>query len=60
MPKAMSIAGLGIAGLTLLIFVADLAIGIPFGRANMTMDIGFATAAAILGYLSFSAFRDTV
>ncbi|TWT87728.1 hypothetical protein Mal64_32710 [Pseudobythopirellula maris] len=58
MPKAMSIAGMAIAGLTLVVFLADLALGIPFGGANMMMDIGFVLGAAILTYLGFNAFRD--
>ena len=57
MAKAMSIFGMAVAGLLLLAFGLDLVIGAPFGGANAMMDIGFAVAAAILGYMSFDAFR---
>lgn len=57
MPKAMSIFGMVVAGLLLLAFGLDPILGIPFGGANTMMDIGFAVCAAILGYMSFDAFR---
>jgi hypothetical protein len=59
MAKAMSIAGMVVAGLLLATFAADLALGIPFGGVQMVTDIGFIVGAALLGYLSFSAFRDS-
>ncbi len=57
MAKAMSIFGMAVAGLLLLAFGLDVVIGVPFGGASTVMDIGFAVAAAILGYMSFDAFR---
>jgi hypothetical protein len=59
MAKAMSIAGMVVAGLLALIFTADLAVGIPFGRVELLTDVGFLTSALILGYLSWNAFRDS-
>lgn len=58
MAKVMTFGGMAVAGLSLLLFGADLALGIPFNRANSIMDIGFIISAGILGYLSWSAFRD--
>lgn len=58
MAKVMTFGGMAVAGLIALVFGLDLALGIPFGRANMLIDIGFALCAAILGYLSWNAFRD--
>jgi len=58
MPKALTILGMVVAGFTLLIFALDLALSIPFGKANSLMDIAFAICGAILGYLSWSAFRE--
>lgn len=58
MSKAMTILGMAVAGLVGLVFVLDLAVGIPFDRANLTMDIGALLAAAILGYLSWDALRE--
>ena len=59
MAKAMSIAGMVVAGLLALIFLADLAVAIPFGRVGTITDMGFLMSALILGYLSWDAFRDS-
>jgi hypothetical protein len=58
MSKAMTILGMVVAGIVGLVFILDLAVGIPFDRANMVMDIGALIAAAILGYLSWDALRE--
>ena len=58
MAKVMTFGAMAIAGLCALLFGLDLALGIPFGRANMLIDIGFVLCALILGYLSWNAFRD--
>ncbi len=60
MPKALCISGIVVAALLLLVFGLDLAIGIPFNKANTTMDIGFIVCSGILGYLSWSTFREQV
>ena len=59
MAKAMSIAGMIVAGLLALVFIADLALGIPFNRVGPLTDVGFLASASILGYLSWNAFRDS-
>ncbi len=59
MAKAMSIAGMIVAGLIALIFIADLALGIPFSRVGTMTDVGFVVSALILAYLSWNAFRDS-
>jgi threonine/homoserine/homoserine lactone efflux protein len=58
MSKAMTIVGMVVAGLVGLVFLLDLAAGIPFDRANSVMDVGALIGAAILGYLSWDAMRD--
>ena len=60
MPKALSMMGMLVAILVLLIFALDLALGIPFGgtKASGTMDILMVLAGAVLGYLSWAAFRE--
>lgn len=58
MAKAMTFGGMAVAGLSLLLFGLDLALGIPFGRANILIDIGFVLCSGILGYLSWNAFSD--
>ncbi len=59
MAKAMSIAGMIVAGLIALVFIADLAMGIPFSRVATATDVGFLVSALILAYLSWNAFRDS-
>jgi hypothetical protein len=60
MAKAMSIAGFVVAGLLVVAFGADLALGIPFSRADKLTDVGFLISGAILAYLSWSALRDNI
>lgn len=59
MAKAMSISGMIVAGLIALVFIADLAIGVPFGGVGKLTDVGFVLSSLILGYLSWNAFRDS-
>ncbi len=58
MPKAMTIFGMVVAGLLALVFALDMIVGIPFQGAKWGMDLGALTAAIILGYLSYSTFRE--
>ena len=58
MAKALTIFGMVVAGLLALVFVADMAVGVPFSGASWTMDIGAIIAAGVLGYLAWDAFRD--
>lgn len=58
MPKALTIAGLVVSGCLLLLFGLDLAIGVPFRRIDKTMEISFVISALVLGYLSWTTYRD--
>lgn len=58
MPKTLSLSGLAIGGLIVLVFGADLAIGVPFSRAAPIINIGFLIAGLALCYLSYDAFKD--
>ncbi|MBX3424217.1 MAG: hypothetical protein KF688_00935 [Pirellulales bacterium] len=58
MSKALTIAGLVVAGLVALVFTLDLLISIPFQGASTLMDVGAIIGAAMLGYASFEAFRE--
>lgn len=60
MSKAMTIAGMVVAALVFLVFALDLATGAIFGStsASSAMHIGAIIAAAILGYVSFTTFRE--
>ncbi len=58
MPKALCIAGMVVAILVLILFLLDLAVGVPFKRASVTLDVIFVISAAILGYLSLMTLRE--
>lgn len=58
MAKALCILSLIVALGMLLLFGLDLAIGIPFRKSSMNMDIGFVVASALLAYMSWSALRE--
>ncbi len=63
MPKALCISGMVVAALLLLIFGLDMILGFPFGVAEQTsyfMHGGVVVSSAILGYLSWSAWREQV
>ena len=63
-PKKMVVGSMVVAGLIALAAIADLVIGIPFsghesGKTHtFLMDIMFIVSAAIVGYLSWDAYRD--
>ena len=58
MGKALSLLGVVVAALLLVAFTLDVAIGIPFSKASILMDVGFIICGAILAYLSWSTFRE--
>ena len=58
MAKGMTIAGMVVAALVLLLFTIDFVAGIPFGAEGKMMHIGAILASIILGYISFSTFRE--
>lgn len=58
MPKILCIIGIAVAGMLLLVFGLDLVLGFPFHGANALMSMGFIVCSLILGYLSWSTFRE--
>ena len=58
MVKGLTIAAMAVAVLMLLLFLMDLALGIPFRRAAPIMDIVFVLSSIGLGYASWNAYRD--
>jgi len=59
MEKGLTYAGLGVAGLMLLIFLLDLVAGFPFGGGSFTtVDILGILAAGVVGYLAWNTMRD--
>ena len=58
MPKALCLVGTIVAGLLLLVFGLDLAVGFPFHRVSPPMDIGCLLCSIILGYISWTTLRE--
>lgn len=58
MPRVLTIVGMSVAGLLLLLFGLDLAIGIPFSKASVMMDLMFLVSAGMLGYMSWTTYRE--
>ncbi len=57
MPKGFTILGMVTSILVLILFTADIAAGFPFNRQFM-LDIVFLICGAILGYISWSTFKE--
>ena len=60
MPKALCLTGMVIAVLVLVLFLLDLAVAVPFGRASLFMDIAMLVCAVMLGFISWTTFREQV
>ena len=58
MSKAMTIAGLVVAAVTVLIFGIDFVANVPFNTESKMMNIGAIIAGMLLGYTSFSTLRE--
>lgn len=61
MPKALCLTGMVIAILVFAIFLLDLVLpaGMAFfSKASITLDVVFVVSALILGYLSWTTFRE--
>ena len=58
MPRSLAIFGMVVAGLLVVMFGADLAIGFPFRKASLAMDLALLICAAALGYMSWTTYRE--
>ena len=58
MPKALCMSGIAVAILIILLFAADLIIGLPFKRASILIDICLLISAAMLGVISWFTLRE--
>jgi hypothetical protein len=58
MERIMCFASMGVAGLLLLLFVLDIALGMPFGGISKAVDIFGILVSGLVLYLAFDAFRD--
>jgi len=58
MPKVLCLAGMVIAIFVFAIFLLDLVLAWPFEKASWGLDATFVSCAVLLGYLSWTAFRE--
>jgi len=58
MEKWLCRGSMGVAGLLLLLFLLDLALGFPFSRVNLFVDIFGLIASGLVFYLAYDAFKD--
>lgn len=58
MGKAMTIGGLVVALLVALLFLLDLALGVPFQRASWIIDVCFLISGLGMATLSFLTLRE--
>ena len=58
MPRILCIIGLVISCLIALLFLLDMAAGVPFNRHSMLMDGVFLVSALVFAFLSFQTYRE--
>ena len=52
MSKSVPFVGVVVSGIVGILFLADLAVAIPFSRVSLLADVGFVLSSGILAYLS--------
>ena len=52
--KSVPFVGMVGSGIVGILFLADLAVAIPFSRVSVLADVGFILSSGILAYLSWS------
>jgi predicted exporter len=52
--KSVPFVGMVVSGIVGILFLADLAVAIPFSRVSVLADVGFILSSGILAYLSWS------
>jgi uncharacterized protein YacL len=52
--RVIGLSGMILAVLVAVLFVADLAVGVPFGRLSVVIDVGFLLASLVVAYLGWS------
>ena len=58
MSKVLCYSGIATAGMLLILFFLDLAIGVPFKKADMVMDIVFLVSSTGLGLISWLTLKE--
>ncbi len=56
--KILTFAAMGIAGLLTLIFLLDAALGAPFGRQSIVLDVLFIFGGAFVLWQSYETYRE--
>lgn len=51
--KLLAMLGMVMAGVIAVVFTADLAAAVPFGRASVVADAGFIVSSLLVGYASW-------
>jgi len=52
--KFLPMTGMIVSGLVGILFLADLAVKVPFRRVSVPLDVGFLVASLIVAYLSWT------
>jgi hypothetical protein len=58
MEKWLCWVSMGLAGLSLLLFLLDLFLSVPFGGISKTVDVLIILSCGVVLYLAYDAFRD--
>ncbi len=58
MEKWLCRGSMGVAGLLFLLFLLDIAIGFPFQKVNVAVDVFGILASGLVFYLAWDAFKD--
>lgn len=56
--KILTLVSMVVAGILTLIFGLDLVLGLPFGRANIVLDIMFLLGGALLLWQGYETYRE--
>jgi hypothetical protein len=56
--KVLTLVAMVVAGLLTLVFVLDAALGIPFGRQNLILDILFILGGGFILWQGFETYRE--
>jgi hypothetical protein len=58
MEKKLCLASMGVAGFVLLLFALDVALGIPFSKVSVIVDILGILTSGLVVYLAWDAYKD--
>lgn len=58
MEKILTFAAMGIAGLLTLLFLLDAALGVPFGRQSIVLDVMFLIGGGFILWQSIETLRE--